>query len=99
MQHQIRAIMGVGLLLRPRGSDGLDRGIAICLLVQVIVILSFMGLAQRYIAEVYPSHLPHAIVGPVVLSAVINSLATASMLGEERILPVETRAFWEMGQE
>lgn len=48
------AIMGMALLLRPRGSDGLDRAIAAVLLAEVIGILSFMGLEQRYVAEFYP---------------------------------------------
>jgi hypothetical protein len=47
-------IIGVILLGRPGRTDGLDRGIAIALFVQVIVILSFMGLAQRYTAEIFP---------------------------------------------
>jgi hypothetical protein len=48
------AIMGVALLLRPKGSDGLDRVVALGLFAQIIVILSFMGLAQRYTAELFP---------------------------------------------
>jgi hypothetical protein len=48
------ASMGVALLLRPGGANGLDRGIAAVLCVQVIGILSFHALAQRYTAEFYP---------------------------------------------
>lgn len=48
------AVMGIVLLARPKGSDGLDRGIALGLFAQVIVILAFMGLAQRYTAEFFP---------------------------------------------
>jgi len=48
------AIIGVILLGRRGSTDGLDRGIAIVLLGQVIIILSFMGLAQRYTAEIFP---------------------------------------------
>jgi hypothetical protein len=48
------AIMGVILLLRPGGSGAVGRGIAAILLVQVIGILCFMGLAQRYMAEFFP---------------------------------------------
>lgn len=109
------AIIGVVLLLRPRGSDGIDRGIAAVLFVQVIVILSFMGLAQRYTAELYPflifcfliflqsggtalCRMRYAIIGLVVLSVAINSLATASVLGGDGNLPIETRTFWKMGQ-
>ena len=48
------ATIGVTLLGRRASTDWLDRGIAIALLVQVIIILSFMGLAQRYTAEIFP---------------------------------------------
>jgi hypothetical protein len=41
------AVIGVAVLLRPGGSDALDRTIAAIFFVQVIGILSFMGLAQR----------------------------------------------------
>ena len=42
------------MLLRPGGADGVDRAVAAIFLLQVIVILSFMGLCQRYIAELFP---------------------------------------------
>jgi hypothetical protein len=48
------SVLGIAMLLRPGGSDGVDRTIAGILLLQVIVILSFMGLAQRYAAEFLP---------------------------------------------
>lgn len=48
------AVIGVAMLLRPGGSDGVDRTIAGIFFLQVIIILSFMGLAQRYAAEFYP---------------------------------------------
>ena len=48
------AVIGVAMLLRPGGSDGVDRAIAAIFFVQVIGILSFMGLAQRYTAEFFP---------------------------------------------
>ena len=38
------AVIGVAMLLRPGGADGVDRAIAAIFLLQVIVILSFMGL-------------------------------------------------------
>jgi hypothetical protein len=47
-------IIGFILLGRRGSADWLDRGIAIALLGQVIVVLSFMGLAQRYTAEIFP---------------------------------------------
>jgi len=92
------AVIGVAMLLRPGGSDGVDRAIAAILLVQVIGILSFMGLAQRYTAEFYPFlvfafffflqrgratfHLRYLIIGLVAVSVVINSLTTVSWLLE-----------------
>jgi len=48
------ASVGVVLLLLRGGGDGLDRAIAVVLFVQVVGILSFQGLAQRYTAEFYP---------------------------------------------
>jgi hypothetical protein len=48
------AIIGFVLLGRRESTDVLDRGIAISLLTQVILILSFMGLCQRYTAEIFP---------------------------------------------
>src|SRR5262245_3771941 len=48
------AVIGVAMLLRPGGADGVDRAITGIFLLQVIVILSFMGLAQRYVAELFP---------------------------------------------
>ena len=92
------AMIGVALLLRPRGADGVDRAIAAIFLLQVIVILSFMGLAQRYVAELFPFlifafliflrqgkvafQLRYLLIGLVVVSVVINSLTTVSWLME-----------------
>jgi hypothetical protein len=50
----VGAIIGFILLARRESADTLDRGIAISLLAQVILILSFMGLCQRYTAEIFP---------------------------------------------
>ena len=50
----VGAIIGFILLGRRESTDVLDRGIAISLLAQVILILSFMGLSQRYTAEIFP---------------------------------------------
>jgi hypothetical protein len=50
----VGAIIGFVLLGRRESTDVLDRGIAISLLTQVILILSFMGLCQRYTAEIFP---------------------------------------------
>lgn len=46
--------VGMALLLRPRGGDWWERAVAVVLLAQVIGILSFHALAQRYIAEFFP---------------------------------------------
>ena len=92
------AVIGVGMLLRPGGSDGVDRTIAGIFFLQVIIILSFMGLAQRYAAEFYPFlifaflfflrsgrfafQLRYLLIGLVAVSVVINSLTTVSWLLE-----------------
>jgi hypothetical protein len=92
------AVIGVALLLRPGGADGVDRAIAAVLLLQVIVILAFMGLAQRYVAELFPFlifgfliflrqgkvafQLRYLLIGLVIVSVVINSLTTVSWLME-----------------
>jgi hypothetical protein len=109
------AVLGVAMLLRPGGSNGVDRTIAAILLVQVIGILSFMGLAQRYTAEFFPFlvfaflfflqrgraafHLRYLIISLVAVSVIINSLSTAFWLGEDKNLPIETRAFWKLDRE
>jgi hypothetical protein len=92
------AVIGVAMLLRLKGADGVDRAIAAILLFQVIVILSFMGLAQRYLAELLPFlifafliflregkiafNLRYLLIGLVGVSVVINSLTTVSWLIE-----------------
>ncbi len=86
------------MLLRPKSADGVDRAIVAILLLQVVVILSFMGLAQRYLAELFPFlifafliclrqgkiafQLRYVLMGLVVVSVVINSLTTLSWLVE-----------------
>ncbi len=91
------AVIGMAMLLR-RSSNGVDRTIAGILSLQVIVILSFMGLAQRYLAEFYPFlifaflfflqsgrfafRLRYLLIALVVVSVVINSLTTVSWLLE-----------------
>ena len=92
------AMIGVAMLLRPGGGDGVDRAVAAILLLQAIIILCFMGLAQRYLAEFFPFlifaffiflqqgkiafQLRYLFTGLVVLSALINSLTTVSWLVE-----------------
>jgi hypothetical protein len=92
------AVIGVAMLLRPGGSDGVDRTIAGIFFLQVIIILSFMGLAQRYAAEFYPFlifaflfflrsgrfafQLRYLLIGLVAVSVVTNSLTTVSWLLE-----------------
>ena len=90
------ATIGVVMLLRPGGADGVERAIAAVFLVQVIPILSFMGLCQRYIADLFPFlvfafliflrqgriafQLRYLLYGLVLISVVINSLTTVSWL-------------------
>jgi hypothetical protein len=90
------AAIGVAMLLRPGGSDVVERTIGAILFVEVIVILSFMGLCQRYAAEFFPFlifaflfflrqgkiafRLRYLLVGLVAVSVVINSLTTVSWL-------------------
>jgi hypothetical protein len=84
--------------MRPGGADGVERAIAVVFLVQVIPILSFMGLCQRYIADLFPLlvfafliflrqgkiafQLRYLLTALVVVSVVINSLTTVSWLVE-----------------
>ncbi|MGE5212364.1 MAG: hypothetical protein ACM3NN_01590 [Nitrospirota bacterium] len=92
------AVIGVWMLLQPGGADGVDRAIATIFLLQVIGILSFMGLCQRYIADLFPFlvyafliflrqgkiafQLRYVLTGLVIVSVVINSLSTVSWLVE-----------------
>ncbi len=92
----VGAVIGVAMLLRPGGADGIDRAIAAIFLLQVIGILSFMGLCQRYIADLFPFlifafliflrqgkiafQMRYLLSGLVVVSVVINSLSTVSWL-------------------
>jgi hypothetical protein len=91
-------VIGLAMLLRPGGADGVDRAVGAIFLLQVIVILSFMGLAQRYLAEFFPFlififfiflrqgkiafQLRYLFIGLVVVSVLINSLTTVSWLVE-----------------
>jgi hypothetical protein len=90
------AIIGVAILFRPGGSDAVDRTIAAILFLQLIGILSFMGLAQRYTAEFFPFlvfaflfflrsdraafDLRYVIIALVAVSVAVNSLTTVSWL-------------------
>jgi hypothetical protein len=90
------AVIGVAMLLRPGAADSVDRATAAIFLIQVILILSFMGLCQRYIADIFPflifafliflrqdkiaSQLRYLLIGLIVVSVVINSLTTVSWL-------------------
>jgi hypothetical protein len=91
-------VIGVAMLLRPGGANGVERAVAAIFLLQVIVILSFMGLAQRYLAEFFPFlififliflrqgkiafQLRYLFIGLVVVSVLINGLSTISWLVE-----------------
>ena len=48
------AIGGIVCLCLPKRTDWFDRGIAAALFVQVVCILSYFTLAQRFTAELYP---------------------------------------------
>jgi hypothetical protein len=90
------SVIGVAMLLRRRGSDWVDRAIAAIFLFQCVVILSFMGLAQRYVAEFFPFlifafvfflrssraafQLRYVLITLVAVSVLINSLTTVSWL-------------------
>jgi hypothetical protein len=106
------AVVGVAMLLRPGGASGVDRAIVGILFLQILLILSFMGLAQRYIAEFFPFlvfafvfflrqgntafRLRYLFITLVVVSLVINSLATMSWLLEADMnVPAETKATWK----
>jgi hypothetical protein len=90
------AFIGVATLLRPGGSDRVDRIIAAILFVQVIAIMSVPAVIQRYATEFYPFlvfaflfflrrgkaafRLRYVLIGLVTVSVVINSLTTVSWL-------------------
>jgi hypothetical protein len=90
------AVIGVATLLRPGGSDRVDRLIVAVLFVQVIAIMSVPAVIQRYATEFYPFlafafffflqsgraafHQRYLLIGLVAVSIVINSLATVAWL-------------------
>jgi hypothetical protein len=104
------AAIGTNMLLRRGGSNWVDRTIAAIFFLQVVVILSFMGLAQRYAAEFLPFltfaflfflrgtaafRLRYVLIGLIAASVVINLLTTVSWLVEADMnVPEATRAKW-----
>jgi hypothetical protein len=90
------AVIGVAMLLRRGDAPRVDRAIAAIFFLQVFLILSFMGLAQRYTAEFYPFlvfaflfflrqgnaafRFRYLFIALVVVSVTINSLTTVSWL-------------------
>jgi hypothetical protein len=48
------AVMGVVRLVRRKGADIFEKGIAVALVVQFLCILSYFLLAQRYATDLYP---------------------------------------------
>ncbi len=48
------AIMGITCLVRRKGLDLFERGVAVALLAQFLCILSYFLLAQRYATDLYP---------------------------------------------
>src|SRR5437588_1915296 len=107
------AVTGLVCLFRSKAAGLFEWGTVVALFMQVLCILSYFLLAQRYSTDLYPflifclviflgsdiAALPwlrHLIVGLVVLSVVINSLATVSWLVNADInVPSQTRAVWE----
>jgi hypothetical protein len=107
------AIMGIFCLLRRKGADLFERGVAVALFVQFLCILSYYLLAQRYAADLCPFLIfcfiifvssggaalvrsRHVLIGLIVLSTVVNSLATVSWLVDaDQNVPPETRTAWE----
>jgi hypothetical protein len=105
------AVFGVVYLLRAKRADWFDRCVAAAFLVQVVCILSYFLLAQRYLAELLPflifafvvfirsgATLLHraAIISLVTVSAAVNFLGTAFFLSNDGNLPIETRVFWSI---
>jgi hypothetical protein len=103
------AIIGMVFLFLPGRSDAFERCVAVALFIQFICILSYICLAERYTADLYPflisclliflrwggtALLRSAMVGLVVVFSVTNSLATASWISRDGNLPAETRVFW-----
>jgi hypothetical protein len=103
------AIIGMVFLFLPGRSEAFERCVALALFIQLICILSYICLAERYTADLYPflisclliflrwggtALLRSAMVGLVVVSSVMNSLATASWISRDGNLPAETRVFW-----
>jgi hypothetical protein len=92
------AVIGLVMLLLAGGIGGVERLTAASFLVQVIPILAFMGLCQRYVADLFPFlvfafliflrqgkiafRLRYLLYGLVLISVVINSLSTVSWLVE-----------------
>ena len=107
------AVTGLVCLFRSKAAGLFEWGIAVALFMQLLCILSYFLLAQRYSTDVYPFLIfclviflgsgaaamlwsRYIIVGLVVLSAVINSLATVSWLVNADInVPAQTRSVWE----
>lgn len=90
------AIIGIALLIRSREASALDRAIAIAFVVQLILILSFMGLCQRYTAELFPFlvfcffiFLQRAKTAPVRLRYVMVALVVVSIT-----INTLSTAFW-----
>lgn len=103
--------VGIVGLLRKRPTGWLDRAMAAAFLLQVIGILSFFALAQRYTADLCPFLIfcfgiflrmnPAAwqritLFILVACSSIINFLGTGSWLANDSGLPKETRVFWSV---
>lgn len=103
------AIFGFLYFFRAKRSSWFDHCTAAALFLQVLCILSYFALAQRYLAELLPFLIfafviflrnggilfqRVAVITLVAASAAINTLGTAFWLANDGNLPLETRVFW-----
>jgi hypothetical protein len=109
----VGAIVGILCLVLPGRVNYFQRGIAVALFAEFVLILSYFALAQRYAADFYPFlifclvvflgaggialvRMRYLLIGLVVISIAVNSLATAFWLASDSNLPPETRNFWSI---
>jgi hypothetical protein len=109
----VGAIVGILCLVLPGRVNYFQRGVAVALFAEFVLILSYFALAQRYAADFYPFlifclvvflgaggialvRMRYLLIGLVVISIAVNSLATAFWLASDSNLPPETRNFWSI---
>jgi hypothetical protein len=103
------AVFGIICLFQSTRSNWFQRWIAVALLTELVCILAYFALAQRYAADLCPFLIfclavflrnggafaqRVAIVGLLLASMALNLLATATWVSRDANLPIETRAFW-----